>query len=74
MKSERQRDQKALFLFQIYQAIEVPRHERLTKASLKEAWATYFGKDQVNKAHLQSLRAEFKNLEIERKKKLLNIL
>ncbi|KAL3654994.1 hypothetical protein CASFOL_000780 [Castilleja foliolosa] len=58
LKNERQKDRKALF--QIYQTIEVPVYEKLTKAkSSKEV-------------RLQSLRAEFEKLELKENEKIVD--
>lgn len=70
LKDERPKYRKAVF--QIYQAIEVPVYERLTKASSsKKAWeilqTTYSGKDQVKMVRLQSLRDELEKFGDERK-------
>lgn len=73
LKSRRQKDRKTLF--QIYQTIEIPVYERISKAnSAQEAWQvlerTYSGQDQVKKVHLQSLRVEFEKLEMREDEKI----
>ncbi|GAA0186909.1 hypothetical protein LIER_34197 [Lithospermum erythrorhizon] len=77
LKNRKQKDRKALF--QIYQALEIPVYERISKVSnAQEAWnildATYSGQDKVKKVRLQSLRAEFEKLEMKENEKISEYL
>lgn len=68
LNEKREKDNKALF--QIYQAIERPIFDRISKAETsKEAWdilqSIYKGEEKVKKVRLQSLRLEFEKLQMQ---------
>ena len=74
LNENRKKNSKALF--QIYQAIKMPIYERIAKAkNSKQAWAiiqtSYKGEEKVKKVRLQSLRSEFKKLEMKEQESIL---